>query len=78
MDNCPKCKANWLGEEIPKDIQEHYSGTHWKREIAIDGGFSGIYDGTVAIQCPDCGEEFPRNNSTWALDLFNKYKGLIK
>ncbi len=74
MDNCPKCTSSWIGEPIPLDIVEHYVGTHWKREIGIDGGYMGIYDGVVAIQCPDCKEFVPRNDSPWALDLFNKFK----
>lgn len=74
MDNCPKCNSSWVGEEIPKDQQEWYHGTHWRRDIGIDGGFLGIYDGIVCIKCPDCGEEFPRNGSHWALEMFNKYK----
>lgn len=74
MDNCPKCGVSWIGEAIPEDIRHHYAGTHWKREIAIDGGFLGIYDGIVALRCPDCNEEFPRNDSQWAIDIFNRYK----
>ena len=74
MNNCPKCKVSWIGEPIPDDIKEHYSGTHWRREIGIDGGYMGIYDGIVALKCPDCKEEFPRGNSKWALELFEKYQ----
>jgi hypothetical protein len=74
MDNCPKCKVSWIGEKIPDDIVHHYSGDgYWRREIGIDGGRMGIYDGIVAIQCPDCKEEFPRNTSSWALEMFDKY-----
>jgi hypothetical protein len=77
MDNCPKCNSNWIGGEIPENIKHHYgSTTHWKREIGIDGGFLGIYDGIVAIRCPDCKEDFPRNNSPWGLEMFKKYKEL--
>lgn len=78
MDNCPKCNSNWIGEKIPDDIKHSYAGTHWKREIGIDGGYMGIYDGTVAIQCPDCSEYFPRNESKWATELFNKFKNAMK
>ena len=78
MDNCPKCKSNWLGESIPQNIAHHYYGTHFKREIGIDGGYIGVYDGIVALKCPDCSEEFPRDNSKWALNLFDKYKKVIK
>ena len=74
MDNCPKCNTNWVGDEIPEDIVSSCAGTHWKREIGIDGGFLGIYDGIVAVQCPDCKETMPRNNSSWALEMYNYYK----
>ena len=75
MNNCPKCKSDWTGEEIPEKNRHYYGGaTHYKRDILIDGGFLGIYDGAVAIKCPDCGEEFPRNGSHWAMEMFNKYK----
>jgi predicted RNA-binding Zn-ribbon protein involved in translation (DUF1610 family) len=76
MDNCPKCGASWIGKEIPKDIAHLYDSTHWKRYIGIDGGLMGIYDGIVALRCPDCKEEFPRNNSNWAKELFESYKKL--
>lgn len=75
MDNCPNCGVSWIGDPIPDDIAEHYSGTHWRREIGISGLFLGIYDGTVAIRCPDCKEEFPRSDEPWALEMFEKYKG---
>jgi len=78
MDNCPKCNASWIGGKIPDDIAHHYDGTHWRREIGIDGGYMGIYDGIVAYRCPDCGEEFPRSNAPWALEIFEKYKELTK
>lgn len=78
MDNCPKCKSNWIGEEIPYSMRLFYGGTHWRREIGIDGGYMGIYDGIVAIRCPDCGEEFPRDNSKLAKKMFKEYKEKTK
>lgn len=78
MNNCPKCNTSWIGGEIPEDIRHYYSVTHWRREIGIDGGRLGIYDGIVAIRCPDCGEEFPRSNAPLALEMFEKYKELTK
>lgn len=72
-DNCPKCNVSFQGEPIPKDIAEHYSGTHWRREIGIDGGYIGIYDGVVAYMCPDCKHLFPRSNCNWGKSLFDKY-----
>jgi hypothetical protein len=77
MDNCPVCKSSFIGEKIPDDIKHHYVGTHWRKEIAIDGGFLGIYDGTVAVRCPECESEFPRDESKWALDIFLKYKSIV-
>ena len=73
IDNCPKCKASFIGEPTPKDIVEHYAGTHWRKEIGIDGGRAGIYDGVVAYKCHECGHEFPCNDSAWAAEMFNKY-----
>lgn len=73
MSNCPHCGANWQGEPIPDDIAHHYAGTHWGREIGIDGGRLGIYDGVVAYLCPDCGETSPRNNSAWAAEMYEEY-----
>lgn len=76
-DNCPKCDANFQGEPIPENIREHYSEPYfWRREIGIDGFMLGLYDGTVAIQCPDCKSEFPRGESDWAKDLFKQYQEL--
>lgn len=62
VDNCPNCGVSWIGDPIPEDIVDKYAGTHWRREIGIDGGYMGIYDGLVAVQCPDCKEYFPRNS----------------
>jgi len=75
-DNCPKCNSNFIGDSIPDDIVEYYAGTHWRREIAIDGGYAGIYDGVVAYKCPDCNHEFPRGKDKWAKNLFEKYTRL--
>ncbi len=74
--NCPNCKNDLTGDLIPEDIRHNYSETHWHREIGIDGGYMGIYDGIVALLCPDCLHEFPRNESKWALEMFEKYKTL--
>ncbi len=79
MDACPKCKSSWVGGEIPEGLREHYSPPYvWKREIGIDGGMVGIYDGIVAWMCPDCKEVMPRNSSPWALELFEAYKKVKK
>ena len=73
-DSCPNCDVSFIGDPIPKDIVEHYAGTHWRREIGIDGGRLGIYDGIVAYKCPDCDYYFPRDNSSWGLEMFNKFE----
>lgn len=75
---CPHCKASLVGDPIPDNIKQHYDGTHWKREIGIDGGRMGIYDGVVAYQCPDCKEYFPRGAATWAMEMFNKFLKVMK
>lgn len=74
IDNCPDCGVSFIGDPIPEDMVKHYAGTHWRNEIAIDGGYMGIYDGIVAHKCHECGHEFPRNRSKWAISLFKKYK----
>jgi hypothetical protein len=75
IDNCPKCNANFIGGPIPEDQQEFYGGaTNWRREIGIDGGYMGLYDGTVAYKCPDCGHEFPFDDSDLAKDMFKRYE----
>lgn len=55
--NCPHCKVSLLGDSIPEDIKEHYSGAYWKREIGI---YCWDRDRTVSYKCPDCGEGWPR------------------
>ena len=76
MKSCPACKSSWVGEKIPDDIAHLYSATHWGREIGIDGGYMGIYDGIVAVRCPDCGGEFPVSDGGWAKEMFEKYLNL--
>ena len=75
--NCPHCGVSWVGGEIPEDIRHYYDGTHWMRQIGIDGGYIGVYDGVVAYRCPDCGEDSPRNDSAWAKELFEKYQRVV-
>lgn len=73
MNNCPVCKSSWVGDKIPENIAHNYAGTHWGREIGIDGGALGIYDGIVAYWCPDCGNCVPKGKSEWAIELFNRF-----
>lgn len=51
-ENCPHCGVSLLAEPIPEDIREHYSGTHWKREIGVTLRRQG--DRTNYYYCPDC------------------------
>lgn len=74
MNNCPKCNVSLQGDPIPKDLQDLYLASHYGRQIGIDGGYMGIYDGIVAIRCPDCDHEWPRDNSGWAKEMFEKYQ----
>jgi hypothetical protein len=79
MNNCPNCNSNWIGGEIPDDLKHHYSPPYvWKREIGIDGGYLGIYDGIVALKCPDCGEYSPVSPSKFHLHIFWKFLDFLK
>lgn len=57
VDNCPHCNADLNGDPIPKEYAEHYSGTHWRREIGIE--YMGKYDGVWEWKCPDCSGVWP-------------------
>ena len=71
---CPHCGANWDGADIPKESQQYYGGsTKFGRQIGIDGGYMGIYDGVVAWECPDCNKFSPRGDSEWAMELFERF-----
>ena len=86
-DNCPNCNISFIGDKIPDDINQPYTSfdgeicypygppedVYWRKEIGIDGGYIGIYDGIVAFQCPECKHEFPRAETSWSLEMFNKY-----
>ena len=56
LDNCPHCEVSLLGDPIPAEIADQYSGTHWKRELAIENPLR--YDGTYYFMCPDCKGEW--------------------
>jgi hypothetical protein len=74
-DNCPNCNVSFIGDEIPKDMQHHYTPPYyWRKEISIDGGFLGIYAGIIAYECHECKHIFPRSQEPWAIELYNKYK----
>lgn len=70
MDKCPKCKSSWVRAFNPEDLHEK---VYWGREILIDGGYIGVYDGIVAVQCPDCKKTFPRDSSPTAKELYRDY-----
>lgn len=57
-EKCPKCGANWRGDEIPAASRENYGGdTHFRRVVArVDRDL----DRVVAWICPDCHFEFER------------------
>jgi hypothetical protein len=78
LDNCPKCNTSFIGDPIPDDIIENYAGTHWRREIGIDGGMMGIYDGVVAWECPDCKHQFPVSDHPIHQEMFQKYTELCE
>jgi len=56
-DNCPHCGVSLIGDPIPDDIKEHYSSTHWRREIGME--YPDKYDGVWEWMCPDCGGKWP-------------------
>lgn len=58
LDNCPKCNISFIGDPIPEDIVEYYSGTHWRKEIGIE--VPGKYDGISYFMCPNCEYKWDR------------------
>lgn len=56
-DTCPSCGTSWIAEQIPPNLQHHYSVTHYRRSIGLYDTESDI---TVAYACPDCGAIFDR------------------
>lgn len=55
-DVCPHCKADLTGEPIPQEYLDagYYAAgsTHYSRKIGVE--VSGLYDGILFWQCPDC------------------------
>ena len=49
---CPSCGASDLGDPIPENIREHYSGTRWRKHVGIED--STIYDGISWWRCWSC------------------------
>jgi hypothetical protein len=59
-ETCPHCNASMQGSGIPEEMQHLYGGaTHFSRVIGI---YSMDEDRTIAWRCPDCGQEWPRDN----------------
>ena len=57
LDNCPHCNASLIGDPVPKEDAQFYSGTHWKREIGME--YPEKYDGVWEWMCPDCKGTWP-------------------
>jgi predicted RNA-binding Zn-ribbon protein involved in translation (DUF1610 family) len=56
-DYCPNCGSCMIGDPIPIQEQRQFGGEkHFKRWIGIEDARA---DRLSAIQCPDCGENFP-------------------
>jgi ribosomal protein L37AE/L43A len=72
--HCPTCKVSLRGDRIPDDMSEHYSDTHWGREIGIED--SSIYDGISWWLCPDCGHVWKR--FSWAPEYTGDVSELLK
>ena len=55
--NCPKCEADFTGEEIPEQDRELFGGeSHFSRLIAVED--PNIYDGVLFWECPDCSHQW--------------------
>lgn len=59
LDNCPHCGFNLVGDLIADMLGEKvaiecYGGAdqHWRKEVGVE--VSGVYDGTLYYQCPEC------------------------
>lgn len=66
--HCPCCNADLDGGPIPSEINKPYevdgevrypygANARWERQIGIE--YSGLYDGTIEYNCPDCGYRWP-------------------
>ena len=77
--NCPSCKADWQGWEIPEEDRHHYAPldadpstypTHGSRLIGMED--RDIYDGAHSWMCPDCRIIIPRimcYHAKWKLKM---------
>lgn len=64
-DGCPSCGSDLQGPPIPDDYRRkglygpyETAPTHYSRLVGVE--VSGIYDGVLYWQCPDCGHAWPR------------------
>lgn len=49
--DCPHCRKNLQGDEIPEESQHLYGATHFSKVI---GEYSTELDATIKLRCPDC------------------------
>lgn len=58
IDNpCPSCEATDIGDLIPAEIADLYSGTHWRKHIGISDRMA---DRVTHWQCWQCGHRWER------------------
>ena len=62
---CPHCKVSLAGKEIPEKDRHLFGGaTNFSRIVGIE--VSGIYDGILYWECPDCNGRWHRwPEGTW-------------
>ena len=58
-DYCPICNITWKGQEIPEDIINNYSGTHWTINL-VGIEWQDKYDGVSEWICINCGSIWNR------------------
>jgi hypothetical protein len=56
-DKCPHCGVSWIGELASPSYRAQYGRTHRNRGVfVVDPGL----DCVVAVRCPDCNQDTPR------------------
>ncbi len=58
IPECPHCKANLVGEEIPADIRRYYDSDRWGLAVGISNG-----DSVMWYECPECRGRIGRDGS---------------
>lgn len=56
FDFCPYCGASLIGDPIPQEVIDHYSESHYRREIGI---YDREQDELIGYQCTDCDGRWP-------------------